>query len=727
MDKTQTYAPGEYPALTDWPKEPKVMKLKEDFDMARPSHDAHVAKVRHWLSLRNVSRVKDEKDKRRNRSKVQPKLVRRQNEWRYAALSEPFLSADENFQVSPSTWEDVKAAEQNAAVLNWQFRTKLNMVKFVDDYVRATVDEGTSFVRVGWIRKTVKVVETVPVWTYYGVQQPEQMQMLEQAMQLMAENPQGFEELPEGLRKSAEYATEKGMPAWAVKTGSEQVETEKVIKNHPTLEVVHYENIFLDPNCEGDIAKAGFFVASFLTSKVEMQADGRYKNLQHVNWASNSPVNTPDHVTASMDTMAQFNDDLRKKVVAYEYWGFYDVKGTGELTSIVATWIGNTMVRMEENPFPDKKLPLVVVPYMPILRSATGEPDAELLEDNQQILGAVTRGMIDLLGKSANGQTGFAKGFLDTVNRLRYDRGEDYEFNPGTGPDMAIHQHKYPEIPGSAMNMLALQNQEAEALTGVKAFAGGLSGESFGEVAAGIRGVLDAASKREMSILRRLVQGYEEIGRKILAMNQEFLSEEETIQVTNQEYVKVLRSDLAGEFNLKVDISTPEIDEAKSQDLGFMLQTLGNTVPFEITKTLLVKIAKLKRMPDLARTLEKYEQQPDPLEEKRKELELAKLEYEIMRIQSQTALDQAKAESELAAARATTASARHTDLQTIEQETGTKHLRDLDRQGEQGRANQRLEVTKRLLTQDEPGRSGKREDVSAAIGYERVASELTGT
>ena len=725
MENDKTHAPGEYPALTDWAKEPKVMKLKEDLDMARPSHDAHVAKVRHWLNLRNVSRVKEDKDKRRNRSRVQPKLVRRQNEWRYAALSEPFLSSDDHFQVTPTSWEDTKSAEQNAMVLNWQCRTKMNMVKFIDDYVRACVDEGTSFVRVGWIRETKMVTESVPVWTYYGVQQAEQMQMLEQAIQLKTENPQGFQELPEGLRKSAEYSMEKGMPAWALETGSEEVQTEKVVKNHPTLEVVHYENIFLDPNCEGDITKAGFFVASFLTSKAEMQADGRYKNLQYVNWSSNSPLNTPDHVTASMDSMAQFNDDLRKKVVAYEYWGFYDVAGNGELTPIVATWIGSTMVRMEENPFPDKKLPLVLVPYMPVLRSASGEPDAELLEDNQQILGAVTRGMIDLLGKSANGQTGFAKGFLDTVNRLRYDRGEDYEFNPGTGPDMAVHQHKYPEIPGSAMNMLALQNQEAEALTGVKAFSGGLSGESFGEVAAGIRGVLDAASKREMSILRRLVQGFEEIGRKIMAMNQEFLSEEEVIEVTNEQYVTVLRSDLAGEFNLKVDISTPEIDEAKSKDLGFMLQTLGNTVPFEITKTLLVKIAKLKRMPDLARTLEKYQPQPDPLEEKRKELELAKLEHEILRIRSQTALDQARAESELAGARATTASARHTDLQTIEQETGTKHLRDLDRQGEQGRANQRLEVTKRLLAQDEPGRSGKREDVSAAIGYERLASELT--
>ena len=92
-------------------------------------------------------------------------------------------------------------------------------------------------------------------------------------------------------------------------------------------------------------------------------------------------------------------DDLRRKVVAYEYWGFYDVDGTGVLTPIVATWIGSTMIRMELNPYPDQAIPLVVVPYMPVRKSLTGEADAELLEENQKILGAVMRGMIDVLGR----------------------------------------------------------------------------------------------------------------------------------------------------------------------------------------------------------------------------------------------------------------------------------------------------------------------------------------
>ena len=112
--------------------------------------------------------------------------------------------------------------------------------------------------------------------------------------------------------------------------------------------------------------------------------------------------------------------------------------------------------------------------------------------------------------------------------------GEDYEFNPSMPPQAAFVEHQYPELPQSAMLMLQLQNQEAEALTGVKAFSGGLAGDAYNtKVATAIRGVLDAASKREMAILRRLAKGIQEIGNKIIAMNAVFLSEEETIRVNS--------------------------------------------------------------------------------------------------------------------------------------------------------------------------------------------------
>jgi hypothetical protein len=453
-------------------------------------------------------------------------------------------------------------------------------------------------------------------------------------------------------------------------------------------------------------------IVSFETSKAELLKDGRYKNLKAVNWSGNAVLNQPDHGTKT-PTDFNFKDDLRKRVVAYEYWGYYDVTGDDTLTPIVATWIGDVMIRMEESPFPDEKPPFVVVPYLPVKRSLHGEPDAEILEDNQRILGAVTRGMIDLMGRSANSQQGVAKGFLDVTNKRRFERGEDYEFNPGAGdPRISLFQHTYPEIPNSAITMVNLQNSEAEALSGVKSFAGGMSGEAYGDVAAGIKGVLDASAKREMNILRRLAKGIQDIGTKIMSMNAVFLSEQEVIRVTNRQYVTVRREDLIGNFDCIVDISTPEVDQNRAQDLGFMLQTMGPDMDPALSRKILAEIADLKRMPALAQEIRSYQPEPDPLVEKMKQLEVQKLEAEIAKLQ-------ADAEYAMARAREAATNADKTDLDYVEQETGTKHARDMQKQSEQARANQDLEVTKALLKNKKPEETDP--DIEAAVGYNTLS------
>lgn len=689
-------------ALTKWKNEPSIMTLQDDLAVAKPSHDTHVAKVKAWLDLRNVE-GKAKAPKIEGRSQVQPKLIRKQNEWRYAALTEPFLSSEKLFGVDPTTWEDVKSAQQNSLVIEQQFRTYLNRVKFIDEYVRTCVDEGTVYVRPGWNRETVMEPVEVPQFSYMEILDPQTMQAFEQAVELSRTNHNAFLDLPEEIQEAVAYFEETGVPVQAAITGYEVVEEEKVVKNHPTLDILDYENLYLDPAGGGDIDKCKYGIITFETTKADLLKDGRYKNLDKVNWGANTPLATPEHATRT-DTTTTMKDDLRRPIVAYEYWGLYDINGDEKLVPIVATWIGNTMIRMEENPFPDEKIPVVAVPYLPLKKSVNGEPDAELLEDNQAVLGAFTRGIIDLMGRSANGQTGFAKGMLDTVNRRRYNTGLDYDFNPGIDPSMGIHQHKFPEIPQSALAMLGLQNQEAESLTGVKAFSGGLSGEAYGDVAAGIRGMLDAASKREMAILRRLAQGMEEIGRKIISMNQAFLSEEEVIRITNEEFVTVRREDLAGNFDLKVDISTAEVEEAKAQDLAFMLQTMGNNMDFNMVKLILAEIARLKRMPQLAKSIENFQPQPDPLDVQLKQLEIQKAQAEVAELQSKIRLNDAKAQEAMGAAKEKASNADLKDLEFVEKETGTEHEREMDKQGAQAAANAQLEVIKAALTPPKPAK-----------------------
>ena len=701
--------------LTDWEKEPDVRDLKQDLENARPAHQARMSDIQRWsdlMAVRGSAKPKQVK----GRSSVQPKLIRRQAEWRYSALTEPFLGSNKLFKVEPVTFEDAEAARQNSLVLNWQFRTKLNRVNFVDNFVRATVDEGTSITRVGWKRQTIMVEQEVPVYDFFPLQTEEQLAAFQTALEQQAADPRGYDEdVPDEIKAAVDLYNESGQATYAVQSGVSVVEVEKVLVNQPVVDLLDPQNVIIDPSCNGDLEKALFVIVSFETNKADLLKEPeRYKNLDAVNWEGNMPMTQPDHNTSTPDSY-QLNDPLRKKVVAYEYWGFRDIHGDGELVPIVATWIGDICIRMEENPFPDGKLPFVVVPYLPVKRNLYGEPDAELLEDNQKILGAVTRGMIDLLGRSANGQQGMAKGMLDPLNRRRYDNGQDYEFNPSMSPANGVIEHKFPDIPQSALLMLNLQNQEAEALTGVKSFAGGMSGEAYGDVAAGIRGVLDAASKREMAILRRLAKGMTEIGNKIIAMNAVFLSEKEVIRVTNKEFITVKREDLIGNFDLETDISTAEVDNAKAQDLAFMLQTLGPNSDPGIVMMILAEIADLKRMPELANKLRNWRPQPSPEQQELQRLEIEKARKEVEKLQSEISLNNAKAQEALA-------SKDQKNLDYVEQETGTKHARDMEKQRGQAQGNQALEITKALTKSLKEGE--QRPNLEAAIGFNQLSDRL---
>ena len=119
-------------------------------------------------------------------------------------------------------------------------------------------------------------------------------------------------------------------------------------------------------------------------------------------------------------------------------------------------------------------------------------------------------------------------------------------------------------------------------------------------------------------------------------MNQEFLEDEKIIRLTNERYVAIRREGLAGLYDLELSISTAEEDDAKASELAFMLQTTGNSMDFGITKLILSDIARLRKMPDLARKIEDYSPEPDPIGERIRELEMERLEAEIAKLQSES-------------------------------------------------------------------------------------------
>lgn len=662
-----------------------ITDMGEDFNRSTGLQSAMVGKVQEYHDLKDIT-GKEVIKKEKGRSSVSTPLVRRQAEWRYPALSEPLNGTPNLFNVKPRTWESVEAARQHSILLNHQLNTEINRIEFTDEFVRRNVDDGFCILRTGWSFIEEEREFDVPTYDFYlaDIDDVETINMITMAINLYNDSPKDFEKLDPSVKEAVFYTLEQNagyselLPEiyYAVPSGSTKKMIPVVIKNSPTVDIVDIRNFLIDPNCGNDIEKAMYCIYTFRSTISDLKAQGDlYSNLDLINTATqpNNPSSAAD-----IDNPQEVSGENRDKITVTEYWGKWDVDGNGVLKPIVVTYVGDVIIRAEENPFPDKKYPFVISSYTPKVGSLFGEPDAPLIADNQRISGALTRGAIDIIGRSANAQTAVSKGALDAINRRKFENGDDFEYNPNMGNlENTIKMLLAPEVPNSLMGLLQQQSSVVESLTGIKSFGEGMNSGSLGDVATGIKGVLDASAKREVSILRRLASALSRVGAKWISMNKVYLSDQEVIRITNESnnsvslednYTVVYRDQLQGSFDVSVDVTTAEEDNMKAQQISFMLQTLGNTIDFSITVQLLAQFAELRDMPDIAKQLREYQPQPDPMQE---------VEVQLKQAEVQKVLAEANLKNQQANYYSVLSS--KGQLDTVEQDKGVKHAREVEK------------------------------------------------
>ena len=532
----------------------------------------------------------------KGKSQIVSQDIRKQLEWMIPSLADPFLSSPDIIKCNPITWEDVPSARQNELLLNTQFCRKFPRYNFLMKSLKVLAMEGTLVVQTGWDYEDEEVEEMV---------------------ETVVIDPESGEEM---IIMAKQKVT-------------------KVKKNQPTAVVCRNEDIYIDPTCMDNMDKCQFVIHRYETDLSSLRADGRYKNLDQVEKYEGQ--NRDNGYYPQDHTYFTFEDKARKKMVMYEYWGNYDVNEDGIAEPIVCSWIGNTVVRLQSNPYPDKKPPFIVVPFNAVPFQIYGDSLASVIGDNQKVKTAIIRGVIDNMAQSNNGQVGMKKGSLDIANRKKFLQGNNFEYNGDKGD---FWQGSYNQIPGSAFDVMTLMNNEIESQTGVKSFSGGITGNALGSSATGARGALDATATRRISLVRNIAENLiKPLMRKWMSYNAEFLEAEEIVRITNEEFIPIKRDDLTGNIDIDISISTAEDNNAKSQELSFLLQTLGNTMPFEMTQMIIAEIAKLSRMPDLEKRIRDFKQEPDPAAQQMQQAEMERLALENQKLQSEIARNNARA------------------------------------------------------------------------------------
>lgn len=587
----------------DWAFVPKLSDIQDELTKFKQATDLHVAQnVVKWREARDgVPKVPFSATK----SNVVRKVVKKSNEWKYPSIEEPFLSTNDLFSLD-STVANLgdESVEQMAQILNYQFTKEMDRVAFINRYVRTCGDDGTVIMKLNWEFKTITETKTITA---------------------------------EDFDASRHAVLDTPAPVDGVSDRTILVEEQHTVKNTIDIEFCAVEDFFMDPAAKGDVEAARSIGYRFRTTLSDLKEDQRYKNLGELT-LSDLGLDTSElaydiHTTLSSIPMA---DIPRMDVVVTEYWGKYDINGDGIAESIVIAYVGEHIIRMEDNPYPLQELPFVVVQSTPNVGSNYGDADAELLGDIQDITSAISRGLIDTIGQTAIGQTIRRKDTFDLPNAALFTAGEHCEINSNGDPSRAAHVVTYPELPQSAQYYLNSLDAEAESLTGVVGF-GGSTGTTLGDSATAVRSATDAVSKRELSLLRRLAEGLKKMARKAIRLNLEYLSDDDVLRITGAEQVLFSRSQFQPLVFINIEISTPELNAAKSDKLTFMLQTLGNTIGDVLTQKILAKIAALEGMEDLAKDIRTYEPKPD-------EHQLAVQKAELEQIKAVTEEKQAIAE-----------------------------------------------------------------------------------
>jgi len=633
--------------------------LKKDLVSSEPYHDEWQTKREIWIKEWNGEPYGNEV---KGKATVVSRDIKKTGAWQHASIIEPFVSSPNMVKCDPVTYEDRAASNQNELLLNYQFCRNFNRYQFASTSFKVLQREGTVIARTGWEFKEIEVDVEVPI-----------MKTVPVSMQEIMRNPQLMQQTQ----------TTGTLPMQEVQVGTRTEKQMQTVVNKPTVDVCNNAMIYVDPTCENNIENAQFVIYKYKSNITKLKKEGLYKNLDKINLKGGGDPDYDEVIYDSKDTDFKFSDKAREEVEVVEYWGNFDIKNKGTAIPMVCAWIDNTVIRLDENPYPGGEVPFVSCAIDAEPFSINGNANAELIGTEQKIKTGIKRAIIDTLDASTNAQKGIKNGILDPMNKRKFMQGEDFEFN---GSPNDIWMGKFNEVPQGVLNFYQMISMDIEGMTGVKSFSQGLGSSSLGESATAARGMLDATAKREVDISRNYKDNFlVPILRKWAAMNAVFLEDEEVIRITNEEFVPIRRDDLDGNIDIQISVSTAETDANKASDISFMLQTMAQSLPFDLTKILLSEQAELKKMPDLAKKIMEYQPQPDPLEEKRKELEVQKLESEIMERKSRAMenqvdmeLKRAKTQSELAKARGTHSNADKVDQEFLKEEDGTRRNEELE-------------------------------------------------
>lgn len=553
-----------------------LLIVKSDIDKAKADKDSIDKKMAGWRDTYNAELKGNELE---GRSKFVSKDTKKAIHWYVPNAMKPFMSTDDMVETIPRTADDIQRAKSQATLLNYQFSNDFPRYDFLYQSIFIMAQEGTIVARTGWDLE--EETEDIP---FTQITEDEYNQLVMEGAEIVGEPEMEMVEMEvpvfDALRP---YDQKTAMAEVPVYSGT--VRIKHTIKSRPTAEIIKNEDFFIDSGAVS-INTAEFVAQRIVMTMSELREqektpenpNGIYENVEDIIGTNNTDqsalganreaeLKDQGH---SEDT--ESDDQSRKKVEIYEYYGKIDMNGDGIAEPIVCVYSGNTILRLAENPFPDKKPPYIGCPYSAKPFSFWGDAMAAFVEDTQQVKTAIMRTFIDLLAHSTNGMKHYQKGTIDALNirKLREAKiGTAVEWRDINGYKPEVKN----DIPSSLMQMYELFSAEVENETGITKYNQGLDAKSLNKTATGITAIMNQSQMRIWETTSRFAESYlKELFRKWISYNQTYLEDEIAVRVAGDKYVGISPDDIGGKLDMKINVAIAGSHEQKAQYIVQLLQ-----------------------------------------------------------------------------------------------------------------------------------------------------------
>ena len=442
--------------------------VKEDLEAARKAKDTLDDKIQTWKNLYEGKPLGNEQD---GRSTYVAKEAQKAVNWWIPNAMKPFMSSNDVADFAPRTFEDVGMAKSQTTLINYQFNNSFPKYQFLHTSLQCFASEGTVVARTGWIHEDEE--EVIP---FEGINEEQLAELEAQGAEIEVED-----------QAQVEINSLEGIEINNIFKGTATIS--KTTVSRPDAEVIKIEDFFIIgetiESSEACIQRIDTNRSALRKQDKKYNPKGIYTNVDDIKLKSTETresglgqqrqYDLENHGTVDDDLRT---DKAREEITIFEYYGNIDIDQDGIAEPIVCVWSGSTIIRLGENPFPDKEPPFIGAPFMPIPFNFFGNALPHFLEDVTNIKTALTRTALDLMGNSTNGMKHVQKGSIDALNMRRLKEakiGTVVEWLDKNGYEPEIRA----DIPSTLMPLMEYFTAEGENESGITRYNQGLDAKSL--------------------------------------------------------------------------------------------------------------------------------------------------------------------------------------------------------------------------------------------------------